>query len=78
VIGLSLSVDRRLGGLAAQIADIRGDSANERVAVMVGGRVFSDSPGLAEEVGADVFADSAEDAPELAGEIVAEREHLVS
>ncbi len=78
VIGLSLSVDRRLGGLAAQIADIRGDSANERVAVMVGGRVFADTPGLAEEVGADVFADSAEDAPELAGEIVAEREHLVS
>lgn len=53
LVGLTVSVERHLGPLAATIANLRRASRNPAVIVMVGGRIFTDRPALAEAVGAD-------------------------
>jgi methanogenic corrinoid protein MtbC1 len=60
VVGLTLSCESRLDGLAASIRSVRKVSRNRSVGIMVGGPVFLDKPELVERVGADA---SAVDAP---------------
>lgn len=60
VVGLTLSCESRLDGLAASIRSVRDASRNHAIGVMVGGPVFLDKPELVERVGADA---SAVDAP---------------
>ncbi len=53
LIGLTVTLDRHVEQLPSLIRAIRATSSNPRMAVMVGGRVFTDQPALAAEVGAD-------------------------
>jgi methanogenic corrinoid protein MtbC1 len=52
-VGLSVSRDEFLPGLAVQIREIRAASRNKSVSVLVGGRVFAEHPDKAADVGAD-------------------------
>jgi methanogenic corrinoid protein MtbC1 len=56
VVGISVSCETRLEGLAANIHAIRRASRNRAVGVMVGGPVFVERPELAALVGADASA----------------------
>lgn len=56
VVGISVSCETRLEGLAATIHAIRRASRNRAVGVMVGGAVFLDHPELAALLGADASA----------------------
>jgi methanogenic corrinoid protein MtbC1 len=56
VVGISVSCETRLEGLAATIHALRRASRNRAVGVMVGGPVFLDRPELAALVGADASA----------------------
>jgi methanogenic corrinoid protein MtbC1 len=56
VVGISVSCETRLEGLAATIHSIRRASRNRGVGVMVGGPVFVARPELAALVGADASA----------------------
>jgi methanogenic corrinoid protein MtbC1 len=56
MIGFSLASDDRIEPLAAAIRDVRRASRNERIGILVGGRVFADRPELAALVGADATA----------------------
>jgi methanogenic corrinoid protein MtbC1 len=56
VVGISVSSDVRLEGLAATIHAVRRASRNRGVGVMVGGPPFLDRPELAALVGADASA----------------------
>jgi len=62
VIGLSISAEIHLKGLAPLIHSIRRASRNRAVGVLVGGRVFDDHPELAMLVGADATARDAREA----------------
>ena len=62
VVGLSVSGDRMLPGLPGEITRVRETSCNRDVRVLVGGRVFTEHPGLAAEVGADATARDAREA----------------
>ncbi|MCR9219998.1 MAG: cobalamin B12-binding domain-containing protein [Alphaproteobacteria bacterium] len=53
VVGLSLSRNDLLDAVASFIDRIRQQSLNSGVSILVGGRVFADSPELVERVGAD-------------------------
>lgn len=59
VVGLSLSCDEKLLRLEKTIASIRRTSRNQRIVVLVGGRVFLDDPSLAGKIGADAAPPSA-------------------
>jgi methanogenic corrinoid protein MtbC1 len=76
VVGLSLSADRGVDGLATQISRLRSDSGKDQPAIMVGGRVFTGRPELATEVGADASADTAAEATNVAANLVGERQHF--
>ncbi len=56
VIGLSLSCEGMLPGLASTIEDIRKASKNRDVCILVGGPVFLSQPDLVSRVGADATA----------------------
>lgn len=56
LVGLSISCEERLGGLASLIRDMRRSSRNPRLGVLVGGPVFAERPELAVLVGADATA----------------------
>jgi MerR family transcriptional regulator, light-induced transcriptional regulator len=62
MIGFSLSREDALADLGDLIADVRSASANRGLIVMVGGRVFNDSPELVRAVGADTTASDADEA----------------
>ncbi len=70
MIGLTISCDCHIGPLPSIIVGLRSVSRNSRIAVMVGGRVFTADPGLADQVGADGTARDAKLALEVAGELV--------
>lgn len=74
MIGLTISCDCHIANLASIIAALRNVSRNPRVCVMVGGRIFSANPDLAEQVGADGTARDAKVALQIAVELVRERE----
>jgi methanogenic corrinoid protein MtbC1 len=56
VVGLSVSCESRLDGLASCIHALRRASRNRRIGVMVGGQVFKERPELVALVGADATA----------------------
>lgn len=74
VVGLTISCDCHIGDLASIIVAMRNVSRNPRVSVMVGGRIFSDDPGLAGRVGADGTARDAKLALTVAADLVRGRE----
>lgn len=59
VIGLTAGSDRQLEGLKSIIADVRKESKNDNIRVLVGGPMFTENPALAIEVGADATAPNA-------------------
>ena len=76
VIGLTVSVERHVLPLESTIARVRGASCNPDVVIMVGGRIFTDRPGLAVDVGADGTAADGQLAVALAEALVAKRSAL--
>lgn len=56
LIGFTVTCEAQLDHLPAIIRAVRRASKNPAVGVMVGGRVFSETPGLAAQVGADATA----------------------
>lgn len=56
VVGLSVSCETLLGGLADSIRAVRAASRERSVIVMVGGQIFLDRPELAARLGADATA----------------------
>jgi methanogenic corrinoid protein MtbC1 len=71
VVGLSLSAEARLDGLAARIREIRRASRNRAIRVMVGGQVFNERPQLVALVGADATAADGRQAPQQAKNLLA-------
>lgn len=59
VVGLTAGSERQLESLSATIAQIRRDSRNQAVGIMVGGPMFTANPALANDVGADATAPNA-------------------
>lgn len=66
VIGFSVSSDRRLTELKKDIHDIRRDSRNPHVGIMLGGPMMATHPELVAAMGADMMASDAVTAPQLA------------
>ncbi|WP_420346307.1 cobalamin B12-binding domain-containing protein [Pelagibius sp.] len=56
ILGLSLSCDEGLEALAAEIDEVRRVSRNDKLSVIVGGRVFVEHPKCVSQVGADAMA----------------------
>ena len=73
VVGFSVACNSRLSYLSREIPRLRKQSRNRRLTVMVGGRVFSDEPGMADRVRADATCTDARSAPSLARRLVADR-----
>lgn len=59
VVGLTMGSERQTGCLTSTIAQIRAQSRNPAIGVMVGGPPFTANPELAQEVGADATAPNA-------------------
>ena len=59
IVGLTAGSERQLESLRATIAQIRRESRNQAIGVMVGGPMFTANPLLAQEVGADATAPNA-------------------
>jgi methanogenic corrinoid protein MtbC1 len=70
VVGLTVSVERHAAPLHKSIAALRRASRNPNVIVLVGGRVFTENPGLAAEIGADGTAADGQLAVALADELM--------
>jgi methanogenic corrinoid protein MtbC1 len=68
-VGLSVSCSARLPLVTSAIAAMRRRSRNPRLAVLVGGCLFSADPALVREVGADGSAPDAAAAPALAARL---------
>lgn len=66
VVGFSVSSDRRLHELKKDIHDIRRDSRNRNVGIMLGGPMLMTNPELVTAMGADVMSADAVNAPQLA------------
>jgi methanogenic corrinoid protein MtbC1 len=73
-VGLSAGSESRLSVLATLVEDVRMESRNTQVAVLVGGPIFVDRPDLAQEIGADGTAQDARVAPVMAEQFVLRRE----
>lgn len=71
IAGLSLSQEALLPDIESLISNIRRDSLNKDIAVMVGGCVFAERPDLVARVGADALAVDGRDAVTQAGKLVA-------
>lgn len=70
VVGFSVSSDRRLGELKQDIHDIRRDSRNRNVGIMLGGPMMARDPGLVASMGADMMSLDATNAPQQARELI--------
>jgi methanogenic corrinoid protein MtbC1 len=70
IVGCSVATERRLDLLPDMIRGIRERSKNNDIKVIVGGRLFSEQPGLAKTVGADATAVDGMDAVRRAEELV--------
>ena len=70
VVGLSASAEKLVGTLTRQISELRKASLNRNLAVMVGGKLFSDHPELTQEVGADISTGDGREAPRLAEALI--------
>lgn len=77
LIGLTVSCECHIENLHSVIVAMRNVSKNPRVCIMVGGRVFVESPERSLEVGADGTARDAKLALELASDLVRIREEQI-
>lgn len=73
VVGLSAGLLERVPRIAEFISQLRVASLNASLAVMVGGRAFTDNPDLVAEVGADASAPDAAQGPMVARTLVQAR-----
>jgi methanogenic corrinoid protein MtbC1 len=73
IVGLTVSVERHVQPLEKTIAAVRRASRNADVIILVGGRVFTEQPELAEQIGADGTAADGQLAVALAERLVTER-----
>lgn len=71
--GVSATSDTPVESIRAAVAAVRKGSLNPHLYVLVGGRLFIDSPELAAEVGADAAADTAAQALLIADKAVRPR-----
>jgi MerR family transcriptional regulator, light-induced transcriptional regulator len=71
VVGFSVSSDRRLEELKQDIHDIRHDSRNRNVGIMLGGPMMVLNPGLVASMGADMMCPDATTAPQRARDLIA-------
>ena len=69
-LGLSIGRDALLDQLSSDIDELRGQSRNRSIVILVGGSVFVGRPELARKVGADGTADDASAAVALAQRLV--------
>lgn len=60
IVGLSISTEQDTGRLKSEIAEIRKVSNNPDIAVLVGGRLVNENPGLVKQVDADATAANAD------------------
>jgi methanogenic corrinoid protein MtbC1 len=72
VVGFSVSSDRRLEELKQDIHDIRRDSRNKDVGIMLGGPMMAFDPGLVASMGADMMSLDATTAPQRARDLIAQ------
>jgi MerR family transcriptional regulator, light-induced transcriptional regulator len=70
VVGFSVSSDRRLDELKQDICDIRRDSRNRHVGIMLGGPMMVRQPDLLVSMGADMMSADAATAPQQARELI--------
>jgi MerR family transcriptional regulator, light-induced transcriptional regulator len=70
VVGFSVSSDRRLGELRQDIHDIRRESRNPNVGIMLGGPMLALDPGLVASMGADMMSLDATTAPQQARDLI--------
>jgi len=75
VAGLTAGTDDQLATLASTIAEIRTQSVNRKIGVMVGGPPFAANPALARDVGADAAAQNAPTAVVIAQKLFDETRH---
>ena len=68
-IGISLSADRNVENTASTIERVRRSSKNSSAAVILGGRVLNDDPGLAAQLGADEMASDGKAAVRVLNEL---------
>lgn len=66
LVGFSITNDRRLDELKRLIQDVRRESRNRRIGVILGGPILIDRPELANVLGADLSATDGAHAPQLA------------
>jgi methanogenic corrinoid protein MtbC1 len=70
VVGFSVSSDRRLEELTQDIHDIRRNSRNKNVGIMLGGPMMARDPGLVASMGADMMSLDATTAPQQARDLI--------
>ena len=75
VVGFSVSSDRRLDELKKDICDIRRDSRNRHVGIMLGGPMMIAQPGLVASMGADMMSVDAATAPQQARGLIDQLTH---
>jgi methanogenic corrinoid protein MtbC1 len=66
IVGFSVSTDRRLDELKKDIHDIRRDSRNRNVGIIIGGPIVMAQPDLVAAMGADMMSADATTAPQQA------------
>jgi MerR family transcriptional regulator, light-induced transcriptional regulator len=66
IVGFSVSSDRRLDELKRDIHDIRRDSRNRQVGIVLGGPLVIAQPDLVASMGADMMSADATTAPQEA------------
>ena len=70
VVGVSIGTDRFLHELPGMFDALRERSRNRSIKIIVGGRLFSEQPELANSTGADATAGDGADAVRLAERLV--------
>ena len=75
IVGFSVSSDRRLDELKKDIHDIRRDSRNRHVGIIIGGPMVIAQPDLVASMGADLMSADATTAPQQARGLI---EHMKS
>jgi methanogenic corrinoid protein MtbC1 len=70
IVGFSVTSDRRLDELKRDIHDIRRDSRNRNVGIIVGGPMMITRPELSNALGADMMSVDASTAPRQASDLV--------
>ena len=70
IVGLSVATERNFNSVPDLLRCVRERSKNKNIKVIVGGRLFSEQPELAQKVGADATALNGVDAVRLAEQLV--------